>query len=187
MAGVGDTRVQVQPRDGERDCVYCRGACDDSDLTCDGCRASYHPDCLAELGACATLGCPRPRAGGRRRIVVQPLRCCTSRSDGRVVLCDACGGRWHEACLVDRGGRCCAGHGVTPEVVPGRARDRGPRPGEERECVGCRATFRVEAATRFSTRCRSCRARFTTVAVVLVVLAYFGLLASQLLMVFLTR
>lgn len=60
--------VRLQMKEGSApSCSFCRGVVDGTDgaLTCEGCQAVYHPDCLGELGACATLGCPRPRAGPR--------------------------------------------------------------------------------------------------------------------------
>lgn len=174
MSDRAGTTVHVHGRDGVPTCTYCRGACrvapapsggpdapSELAVVCGGCQAHYHPDCLAELGACATIGCPAPLASRVRRvIVIEAPRCCRAGpSGGRVMLCDACGARWHADCLprlqIDA---CCPGHGFAPEVAAGRARERGPRVGSERTCTACSATFQVQAATRYSPHCPSCRA-----------------------------
>ncbi len=186
----GGHTVHVHGREGVPACTYCRGECrataggraldgDDEGVVCGGCQAHYHADCLAELGACATLGCPAPRAGKARRVVViQAPTCCraSGSTSGRIMLCDACGRRWHEACISRLRVECCGGHGFSPEAASGRARDRGPRVGSERACDRCSATFRVEAATRYSPHCPSCRRFWNIVGLVLMVVLGGGYL-----------
>ncbi|MCO5165076.1 MAG: PHD finger domain-containing protein [Planctomycetes bacterium] len=57
-------RVVVQAREGRGACPYCRGDLgpDERLLVCEGCRATFHADCLRGLGRCATLGCGGTRA-----------------------------------------------------------------------------------------------------------------------------
>jgi hypothetical protein len=182
-AVVDASNVRVQARDGSLpSCSFCRGVCDgpDAGVTCAGCQAVYHPDCLGELGACATLGCPQPRAGARavRQIKVPGVRCChRPPAAGPIVLCDACGARWHSDCARGRRGACCAGHGFSPEQRLGRARQDGPRVGSERACTSCTATFTVEQKTRFSPLCLRCRRRWNKIGLLIVAL---GLLAQVL-------
>lgn len=195
--------VRVQAREGSApSCSFCKGDCDgpgdtpDAGVTCGGCQAVYHRDCLGELGACATIGCPRPIAGPRvapaaapagagvRRIRIPGVRCCHRPVAGAAIaLCDACGARWHADCAglaptgpLPRGrlGACCADHGFSPEQRLGRARQDGPRVGSERSCSTCGTAFTVEAGRRFSPLCGACRWRSNLTGVAIVVAAMVG-------------
>lgn len=188
---MGETpNIQVHARDGSSStCSYCKGACDESDagVTCGGCQAAYHPECLDELGACATPGCSQPRAGkpsapGVRRISVPGVRCChRPTTEGSIVVCDGCAARWHATCAGataffagGRLGACCAGRGFSVERGPARARDHGPRVGSRRSCTSCGTTFTVEARRRFSPLCGGCRLRSNLLGLAIVVAAFVG-------------
>lgn len=154
-------RVTVQEREGPARCGLCHADIGhEPQETCAGCKATHHAECLRELGACGTLGCPsQDRAAARIRIEPgAPLRCCPGErpwlGGSGVVACGGCGGRWHAACLGTRG--CCGP--VLPEQRP-RLRDQGPRVGSERPCTSCGATFRVRARARYSTHCEACAGR----------------------------
>lgn len=60
--------VEVQRRESELVCAYCREAVaadDEVSSTCAGCEAVYHWPCVAELGRCGTIGCDGGRAAAR--------------------------------------------------------------------------------------------------------------------------
>ena len=91
------------------------------------------------------------------------------------MLCDACGGRWHDECLARRRiDACCPGHGFSPEQGLGRARDRGPRVGSRRGCAACAAIFTVQAASRYSPHCTTCRRRRNLVGLAFMALVLGG-------------
>lgn len=61
--------VEVQKRESELVCAYCREPIEDgiveNSYTCLGCKAVYHWPCLQELGRCGTLGCDGGEAAQR--------------------------------------------------------------------------------------------------------------------------
>ncbi|MBX3472052.1 MAG: hypothetical protein KF878_34805 [Planctomycetes bacterium] len=67
-------RVVVQRREGSGVCPYCRGDLGRGEalLVCEGCRATFHADCLRGLGRCTTLGCAGARALPRQEAIPEP-------------------------------------------------------------------------------------------------------------------
>lgn len=71
---VSAERVVVQRREGSGVCPYCRGDLGPGEalFVCEGCRATFHADCLRGLGRCTTLGCAGARALPRQEAVPEP-------------------------------------------------------------------------------------------------------------------
>lgn len=151
-------RVQVQERAGPVRCALCLSDAIGEVVTCGGCGATHHTDCLRELGgACGTIGCPTvdPRARAAQPIPVAPLRCCPderpeSGAPG-VVLCGRCAARFHRRCVDARRLACCGPLAYEPRpFVPL------PAVGAPRVCVGCGAGYTVRERDRLSPRCEGC-------------------------------
>lgn len=66
-------QLSKEARAREGRCPLCFEAvrAEDGDLeSCPGCATTYHPDCLAELGGCSTLGCSAALARPARAVTL---------------------------------------------------------------------------------------------------------------------
>lgn len=104
------TKIQVQAHEqrGDERCAYCHdGIASAERVTCPGCGAPYHRECLHdELGACGIRGCGRRVQGARPDLIRVRLRERELPQVGEEVPCVRCGrdfvvregGRTHTLC-----------------------------------------------------------------------------------------
>ena len=103
-------RIQVRSHQqhGPERCPYCLDDVTSAErVTCAGCNAPYHRECLhEELGGCGIQGCSRPVAGARPDLIRVRLRERELPQVGEELPCASCGtgfripvgGRTHTIC-----------------------------------------------------------------------------------------
>lgn len=56
-------QLDLQPRQSERTCPWCHDDVPIDGVTCPGCAAEYHVECVEEAQVCGVTGCRRPLPG----------------------------------------------------------------------------------------------------------------------------